>query len=45
MDKIKVGNKWVCLKKKKKKKKKSSKETKIGESDINVSEIVEDGVM
>ena len=36
MDKIKVGNKWVCLKERKK------KEKKIGERDNNVSEIVED---
>lgn len=43
MDKIKVGNKWVCLKERKKEK--SSKETKIGERDKNVSEIVEDGVI
>ena len=44
MDKIKVGNKWVCLKKRKKKKK-SWKKTKIEERDINVNEIVEDGVI
>ena len=39
MDKIKVGNKWVCLKERKEK---SSKETKIGERDNNMSEIMEE---
>ena len=37
-----VGNKWVCLKERKEK---ISKETKIGERDNNVSEIMEDVVI